>query len=296
MTRFLLLLAFVASSLCGYGWFDTGHMVVAQIAASRLEPEAQAQIDSAIAAIGGFSPKSATFVEASCWADDLAVGKARFFATWHHCEVPYSPGAFFQAPEKALSAPQRLIWALEQCMATLRDSASGSWERAFALRFLIHLVGDVHQPLHVCALFDERYPGGDRGGNLFEIRGLPVKNLHLYWDSACGLFYRRLARPLDPAALEDIRQMAVRLTDAYPEEAGDDAIDDARAWARQTYALAPIVYDGILPGGEPGELYQERGRMVCERQLARAGYRLAHLLNKLFAPATHSGGGFSVAS
>ncbi len=75
-------------------------------------------------------------------------------------------------------------------------------ERVFMGRMLVHMVGDIHQPLHTVSLFNASYPEGDRGGNSLTVypEGLPKTNLHSYWDQGMSLFQNStyfFKRPLD---------------------------------------------------------------------------------------------------
>ena len=146
--------------------------------------------------------------------------------------------------------------------------------KSFALCWLLHLVGDVHQPLHTAARFSRDLPDGDRGGNsvLLPARNGDKDTLHLYWD-----------RPLGDS--EDPRT-ALALAAALPPPVPALArIDDEATWIDEGFALArsAVYVPPVGPGAGPYTLdgaYAERARAVASLRVALAGARLARLLDR----------------
>ena len=169
MKKSLLMLCSVLVSAQAFGWGATGHRVAARIAENYLTPEARIAVEEILG--------SETLAEASTWPDFMRADPAEFWQKtanpWHYVTVP--PGKTYQdvgAPEQGDA-----VSALADFSQTVRDRQASAEERARALRFIIHIVGDLHQPLHVGN-------GEDRGGNDFGITyfGEP-SNLHRLWDS-----------------------------------------------------------------------------------------------------------------
>ena len=108
------------------------------------------------------------------------------------------------------------------------------------LRYLIHVVGDIHQPLHSCSLYSKSmYNGelreGDMGGNKIPVNDIfkgGIKNLHALWDSGIGLYQGRLKLPLKSDELSRIENIAVELMDEFPIDSfqGKDMIVDYNVW------------------------------------------------------------------
>jgi len=159
------------------------------------------------------------------------------------------------------------------------------------LRFIIHFVGDIHQPLHCATLASSANPQGDRGGNLVSIRitganGKPkTTNLHSYWDGGLTTFPPTGAN-FKPPALSRIPAAARRATSGNPPT--DPALNlneptNFQAWADESFQLAKdVAYKGIANGGKPTAAYSKKGVQVVRKRVAWGGYRLAALLNSIW--------------
>ncbi|MEX2499402.1 MAG: S1/P1 nuclease [Wenzhouxiangellaceae bacterium] len=166
-----LLVEFCSLLLCSqaYGWGANGHRVAAQIADGYLSPEARLAVEDLLGA--------ETLAEASTWPDFMRADPDEFWQRtanpWHYVTVP--PGKTYAE----VGAPEQgdAVTALKRFSDTLRDSEASVDDKVLALRFIVHIVADLHQPLHVGN-------GEDRGGNDFRITffGEP-SNLHRLWDS-----------------------------------------------------------------------------------------------------------------
>ena len=169
MKKCLLILCSVVMSGQAFGWGATGHRVIAEIAAGYISAEARLAVEEIL------GPE--TLAEASTWPDFMRADPAEFWQEtanpWHYVTV--LPGTTYEdvgAPEQGDA-----VSALADFSRTVRDPEASADERALALRFIVHIIADLHQPLHVGN-------GEDRGGNDFEITwfGEP-SNLHRVWDS-----------------------------------------------------------------------------------------------------------------
>jgi hypothetical protein len=257
-------------------------MVVAQIALNRLSPRARAECERLLAIDA--RPESATFVTASCWADDLKGLGVHAYDTWHYIDMPISSDG-----TKTPAGPDRenVEWAIGQCLQTLRSPRVPDMEKARMLRFLIHFVGDVHQPLHCVSRYTADHPTGDQGGNLFPLDAGRVHNLHAYWDSGACLFVD-VPRPLTPAGQAEIDNLVRDATLAVRGMALPATKDlNVADWVAEGSALAQKSVYAIQPGSAPSPAYESACRALCQRQVVVAGVRLAYLLDNLFgAPAT----------
>jgi hypothetical protein len=144
-------------------------------------------------------------------------------------------------------------------------------ERALALKFLLHLVGDIHQPLHVG---DDR----DQGGNLKQVSTakLPNGKLHLYWDV-------QAVDALGSSSPEIARRLLAGISSRQASEWSKGSVED---WARDTYDIARRFAYGALPSKDRSgtfrldEPYEKIAAALADLQLRKAGIRLAHLLNR----------------
>ena len=216
----------------------------------------------------------ATLASIAPWADQLRAEDpdlGRRSAGWHYVNMA-EDGCLYDPPKHCRDG-DCVIEALKAQSARLADRGLSDTERLQALKFVVHLAGDIHQPMHAGY-------GHDRGGNTYQLqfndRGT---NLHSLWDS--GMFY---------ALQLDDDQFLQRLQ-ALPAPAGVVAPQlqrDASHWAEQSCRIA--TREGVYPANRKvGQAYADTWRPVAEAQLRLAGERLAALLNELLdtAPKQH---------
>ncbi|HEX8550299.1 MAG TPA: S1/P1 nuclease [Abditibacteriaceae bacterium] len=285
----------LSAGLCGLlllwsqparAWWDEGHMAVAQIAYTRLTPVAKARADALVPM--GATEKNNTFVSAACWADDLKDEGVYFYNDWHYADTPLIDGV--QPPRNMRDG--RLLWALEQCVALLKPRFSRDGkplppapdaEKARALRFVLHLVGDIHQPLHAASRFSPETPRGDRGGNEYKIlepERTGAHDLHALWDGAGGMFRGRI----DRRNLAPLETIVFSIENRFPVETVPEWKNaDFAAWQRESFDLAKTVVYQTPLHEKPSEKYVAQVQSVSARRIAVAGYRLADLLNRIFA-------------
>lgn len=274
----LTLFALVTSS---FAWHDTGHMVVAEIARQSLSPKVLAEAEWLLKLDA--DPKSDNFLTCSCWADDA---KNKENGVWHYINIHFRTDGK-TTDNKPL--PQNAVWAINKFTDVLKDKKRDPKERAEALRFLVHFVGDIHQPLHAVARDTDEHPDGDRGGNEFKIvppdrfKDLqrPPTNLHSLWDMGGNLF-RPTIRPLT----EDGKASIVRIANAIKSRHSKLSLDgvdqmDPMGWAQESADIAKrFVYTNIKENEAPSAEYLRQCEDQSATRVAYAGYRLAALLNK----------------
>lgn len=242
----------------GFGWGSEGHRIVAEIAWRHLETGSREAVRRLLA-------PGETLAEASIWADRVR-SDPRWEAT--------APFHYINVPEIAEIDAQRdcpprgcILRAIASFSRDLGDLSRTVERRREALRFVAHLIGDVHQPLHVSH-------GSDRGGN-----DIPVlffgraTDLHEVWDrwiverarerSWWSWSPRRLSRSIS-AAQRDLWARGSPLD-----------------WAAESLALARTRAYGPRPGEALGRDYFERNVAVAREQLQKAGVRLAFTLDGL---------------
>lgn len=242
-------------------WGAQGHRLVARIAETRLDPAAKAEVARLLAAEPG-----ATLASIAPWADQLRaedpdLGKRS--AGWHYVNMA-EDGCIYDPPKHCRDG-DCVVEALKAQSARLADRSLSDADRLQALKFVVHLAGDMHQPMHAGY-------GHDKGGNTYQLRfNERGTNLHSLWDS--GMFY---------ALQLDDDQYLQRLQ-ALPAPAGVAAPQlqrDASLWAEQSCRIA--TREGVYPANRKvGQAYADTWRPVAEAQLRLAGERLAALLNEL---------------
>jgi S1/P1 Nuclease len=300
-----LLALTLALPTAALAWGDLGHQVVAEIALRHLNPTARSRVEQLLAS----DPDTLTahdMVSSSVWADrfrDSSINgpKVNYHHTheWHfvdldrtHPSLPLACNGHTPLPAGAAAsegpAHDCVVDKIEQFAAELRASpasadagaSAGAYggtdaktvnEERVALKFLIHLVGDLHQPLH--AIDDH-----DRGGNEKRVRaaGLRANSLHHYWDTT---LVEQLGS--DPKFIAEMLDARITLAQLKTWQQGTP-----RTWARESYETARTYgYDALPTPDERGRYtlsaqYIHQGTRVVALQLEAAGVRLALLLNQ----------------
>lgn len=282
-SRFFILCSLFAVAACSQAWIDTGHMIVATIAQSQLKPKVKAECDRLLAI--GADEKNADFVTTSPWADDIR-GQRRETGPWHYIDLHFRSDG---KPTTNKPDAENVVWAIDKFSAILRDRTKPDAERSEALRFLIHFVGDIHQPLHATARDTDAHPEGDKGGNDFRIvapavfNGMsrPPRNLHSFWDFGGGLF-RGERRPLTAESKARIDTLSAELMKKYPPKSFR-AVNDLNPmhWAEESLEYDKTVVYNLTEGSTPSDAYVKTAQDVSAHRITLAGYRLARLLNDL---------------
>jgi hypothetical protein len=248
---------------CGpaLAWGPVGHRTVGEIAEHHLTRRARAEVSRLIA------PQ--TLADVSTWADEIRyLPEWKLADPWHYISIDDGE----TLATTARNPKGDVLEAMERMELTLRNRAATPRERAEALKFLVHLVGDVHQPLHVGRR-------DDAGANKLEVlfNGRPI-DLHWVWDALIindqGYSYSELARALDHPTPQQVR--------AWQASTFAD-------WIGESQALRPLVYR--LPEDKKlNYLYAFERWPTIQERLLQAGVRLAGRLNAIFDPrsgATH---------
>jgi hypothetical protein len=315
----LLLLGFIAPS--ALAWNNGGHRVTSVIAFDNLTPEAKAAVVKLLRAHKRFdadllkdAPDDLTdeqkiefaFCSAGVWPDMLRspthpMGRTHHKPVWHYINQPFYPDNDkdalppFPVPEP-LDGARNILEAIDLNVAKLKDPALADEEKATALCWVIHLVEDLHQPMHAVASVSKRFPEGDRGGNsILVTRNGVNKNLHAYWDEILGNYLLpNLVRQVAKTIVEDPARTKAALADPAK-------VLDPRKWAEESLKLAvDVAYDNGKLARNPNvdnpdaqavvrpalsDEYEARAKDVARTQAALAGYRLAALLNETLKPA-----------
>lgn len=280
--------AMVALTAVSFGWVDSGHMVVATIAYGRLTPAAKAQADELLKT--GGTDRTNDFVTAACWADDIRRDR-RETGHWHYIDIHFRQDG---KPDTNKPDPENAVWALDKFEKILADKSAPASDRADALRFVLHFVGDVHQPLHATSRDSDAMPGGDAGGNRFTIQApdiyagdpRPPHNLHVIWDLGCGFLpsTRMSDRPLNAETRQEMQQLASQVEAAHPFSSLPQARNlDPMTWAKESFQEDVKFVYSLPEGSKPTDTYMAEGQKICKLRLALAGYRLAEVLNKILS-------------
>jgi hypothetical protein len=281
-------------------WGDEGHEIVALIAAHYLEPSVRTQVDALLAGDTSGLLADTTLASESTWADryrdsDRASSRLHYEQTrrWHYIDMerlaPDLDAACFGHPPlpsgasaSAGPAADCVIDKINQFEAELASRDTSPEERRLALQFLLHLVGDLNQPLHA---IDDADEGGNR--KRVSAAGFAAGSLHHYWDTAFVL-----ALGAEPAAVA-----AALIAQISPSALQRWRRGSVEEWARESYAVGRrYVYEPLPAADSSGQYYLSptyvaAAQRAVAMQLSAAGVRLAALLNRAFVGPTGGANG-----
>ena len=263
-------------------WGSEGHEIIAAIARDQLAPAVRAKVDALLAADTDTLTAPDMLARAT-WADAWRNAGHRETAIWHFVDTeldqPDLNSACFGYPPPAQPAsagpPQDcVVDKITEFEAELSSRATAQPERILALVYLLHFVGDLHQPLHAS-------DNHDRGGNCVHVslEGVRTTNLHSYWDTTVVQ-----ALGTDPQTVA--HQLETRIT---PAERTAWMTGGPRDWATETYGVAKAsAYTLGSPAGcgaDPAPIpitpaYEAQAQSTAALQLEKAGVRLAFVLNQ----------------
>jgi hypothetical protein len=303
----LLCLPYLAFAPAANAWGCRGHETVAALAEKHLTPQAKQALLELLTANPidpqlkrycgqrGLDP----FVDASTWADDER-GREPATAPWHFIDIPLS--ATHGSAQSFCGAGGCVTQAIAEQLAILKDKHAPGSKRAAALRYIIHFVGDLHQPLHGST-------NSDRGGNCVPVKYFArnpharnnsyTPNLHHVWDTEIPESQMQGA---DPAEFADTLDAAFESSFAAWQQGGMQL--EAWAWESHDHALEtaygalgkPIAVEPDVPVNSCADdnnigdrmlhkhiviaaVYRDQAASVVEERLAQAGIRLAMILN-----------------
>ncbi len=259
--RFAILatLLLLAQASPVWAWGRLGHRASARFAEARLTPEARAIVRSLL-------EPGESLADAATWADEIRRERPET-GPWHYVNVPITVERF--DPKFCPVETGCVTSAIAENRRMLADTNAPVAKRREALRFLVHFLQDLHQPVHVG-------DHGDRGGNDLQVQFFGQgSNLHRVWDS--GLIEKVAA---DEAAL--VRQIEALAT---PEAVAAWSRGQVKDWAEESFQAAKLAYrvpgtdQQLRPGAKLGQDYLDANGPLARRRLAQSAARLAAVLN-----------------
>jgi hypothetical protein len=242
----------VVFTIASFGWGATGHRATGHVANKYLNKKARKAIERIL--------KGQSLAMASTWMDEIKSDSTfDYMSDWHWVTIPY--GLSYEQAEKNKNGD--IIQTLERVIAELKSGKLNETEQAQRIKILIHLIGDIHQPLHV---------GGrnDKGGNEVKVMWFRAdSNLHRVWDSDIiddtKLSYTELAESLIPPSENDLKAWQGT---------------SVRDWAKESQTYEKQVYD--TGNGRLGYRYSYLYYHIIRQRLQQAGVRLASVLNEVY--------------
>ena len=245
-------------------WSGSVHQVVAQIALNQLSKAEQARIQAVMGDLLEIAPEPDGYREIS-----------KILAGWHYIDYPWVSEPVSQAID-LVSPKNNIVWALKESKRVIKKSLKGhkkrfpEFERIFKTNF-VHLMGDLHQPLHCISRVTEKHPSGDQGGNLFDVFWKQKKiRLHLLWDIGFDT--------LDSLTQAQIQALAQEIAQEIPPEEIKGSFEE---WSKESYNYARTQVYQAVEGQPVSPEYVEKSKKLIRKRLAQAGYRLAKELKEI---------------
>ncbi len=293
-------------------WNGYGHSLIAAIAWQQLTPAERTKLSSILAnhprpepltekQAAGVDSNFQTFVRAATWPDLIKSGPNRWpeqdRRDWHFVDFPISfdnaRGKSSQPTWDGRTEPKNTLQALSLVRERLTDAKADPGQRAIYLCWALHLIGDLHQPLHAASLFSADFPTGDRGGNSFIVTsGTQEIDLHSVWDGMLGSSKSVRAIVDDASKIAsdtDLSRDALEplLTNDSPEGWAKESNGLAEVYVYRRGELKGLTRKGATASGpRPPALrvdYMQESRRLARKQAAVAGYRLADWLRARLA-------------
>lgn len=236
-------------------WSKTGHRTIGEVAEQHLSGRTKRAIKKLL--------KGQSLALVSIYADEIKADRSfSKFGPWHYVNYPSDK----EYGEIAPSEEGDIIIGIEKCLEVVKDRNSREEDKVFYLKMLVHLIGDLHQPMHVGRL-------EDKGGNDIQIQWFGRgTNLHRLWDSNMiddyGMSYSELANNLPELTKFQIRN--IQQGNIYD-------------WVEESQDLANELYGSVAVGEKLGYAYGYKYWATVEKQLQKGGLRLAKVLNDLFS-------------
>lgn len=250
-TFFLSIITFFSAS----AWSQKGHDTIAYIAEQHLSPEAYEAVTTLL--------QGRSMIYWANWLDNASnTPEYEYSKTWHYKNID----ADQTYEESTINPKGDIVTALNTQIAVLADTTVSVENRRLALKMIIHLVGDLHQPMHMGH-------ASDYGGNTIEVSYFGTKRkLHGIWDS-------QLVESAHRWSYTEWQYNIDRISPEMEAEIGKGTIDD---WGKETYLIAEKVYDYFRPNSKVSYDAVAKWTPVIERQFLYGGIRLAKVLNDIF--------------
>ncbi len=256
MKRIVILILLVSNICFGNDmfWSKTGHRVIGEVAQEYLTRKAEKAILKLLDGEG--------LALVSNFADEIKADRSfSKFNAWHYVNFPADKKYTDVAPSKHGD----LIKGIEKCIVIIKDKNSTLKDKSFYLKMLVHLVGDLHQPLHAGRK-------EDKGGNDIQVRWFGEgTNLHRVWDSnlinSFGMSYTEFATTFPKLSKKEVKK--IQEGSIY-------------TWVEESQDLANEIYESVEVGEKLGYQYTYKYTGTLRAQLQKGGLRLAKILNDIF--------------
>ena len=307
---FLLIACFVLT-VPALAWDDTGHKLTGYIAWQQMTPAARERAISILLSAPEDADLSVFFMQdsrslgarqrelfmiATTWADIVRDRKFKNrYDKYHKSNWHYADTFWRQENGRAQILPKpdgeeggKAVEKLFDFEKVLKSSSASNADKAIALAWILHLGGDIHQPLHTSARITELEPKGDQGGNLFLLTPKDTprdksENLHWFWDS---ITMRNIPRKNDACDTDYLPPLAAQMMKKHPYAKMQNRLSLGAfdKWQEESFKVAidEVFPPTLVRYQTPPAAYKKRAFQISQEQIALAGYRLGAMLNQIF--------------
>ena len=285
----------------GISWNSTGHRVIAAIAWDNLTPAAKKTImsilkkapeDSDLMDMYDKDSEHADkyyFMNAAYWPDEVRDRDEEARYNKYHKGPWHYVGTYWKQTDKGpvdtdgFVDDEHIVERISYFRETLNNPTVTDGEKAIQIAWILHLVGDIHMPLHNTSRVTEQTPDGDRGGNSFELGDSWPWNLHAFWDGIIDV-----ANPKSDE-VDDFKYYlsnADMIEQNHPKSEFKELIDlqDSNVWNKEgkDITMNNLYPTDLKQNEQPSEAYKEMAYKVAQQRMALSGYRMAEFLNEIF--------------
>lgn len=299
-----------------FGWDSVGHKLSAYIAWQQMTPATREKVikillsapeDSHLSALYPQDARSEAarqqdlFMIAAYWSDIVRDRKFKnrsekyHHSNWHYADTFWKmENGQFRIVENPGEEGGQAVVKLFDFEKVLRDRDESDADKSIAIAWILHLAGDIHQPLHTSARITETEPKGDQGGNTFLLspKDAPSDNrmnLHWFWDSIIGRVETRKSDAPDAVYVPMLAREIMK-KHSFAKMQNRLNLGKYDQWQQESFKIATteLFPASLIRLQMPPASYTKRSFTIAEQQIALAGYRLAGTFNQIFGGQTTS--------
>lgn len=298
---FSFLFSLTINPTSGISWNATGHRVIAAIAWDNLTPSAKTQIMEILKAAPEDSdlmdfydedsehPDKFYFMNASFWPDVVRDRDERSRYEKYHKGSWHYVGSYWRQTENGpvdadgFVDDEHIVERISYFRESLNDPKTSKEEKAIQIAWILHLVGDIHMPLHNTSRVTKETPDGDRGGNSFELSDSWPWNLHAYWDGIIDIANPKADNVDD---FDYYLANAEKIESKHPKSEFGElvALQNSTEWNNEgkDITMNNLYPEDLKQNQQPSEAYKKMAYEIAQERMALSGYRMAQFLNDIF--------------
>lgn len=313
-TFLLVVTAFMISA--AQAWSINGHLMVANIAQNLLEDQAPDSLKAAQKMLTYLTKYNSTFtvhegdhafVETATFADDMKYHGEMWQSDFHFKTIPWIEEGK-ESDYKIKTSPRNISIGLHDITEWLSGKGGSDYKdgymytflmkkfdndenvaKSYALRLLIHYMGDIVQPFHCEFRYNKDYTEGDKGANAFPLPNhYGVSELHALFDEVLYTQHKHIERPITKETWESFQTEVQDVSEKYKyvvKKKSSYQTIDYEAMTKESFAIAKTLYDGVTENEAVPQDYLDKNIPLAYERLTLGGYRLFYTIEYIFGDA-----------